>query len=94
MPLGPGRTNVGIYYKVLDSPASFASPEAIAANWSGPYQVTDLKSAYSTMTLLTDGSIGFFYEEETHCTTEGGGYSLIYRNLTIEEITGGKYYKQ
>ena len=93
VPLGPGRANVGIYYKALSSPASYATPEVIAADWSGPYQVTDLKSAYSTMTPLHDGTIGFFYEEETHCGVEGGGFTLVYRNLSIEEITGGKYSK-
>ncbi|MCR5434224.1 MAG: glycoside hydrolase [Bacteroidaceae bacterium] len=93
VPLGPGRANVGIYYKALPSPASYTTPEVIAADWSGPYQVTDLKSAYSTMTLLHDGTIGFFYEEETHCGVEGGGFTLVYRNLTIEDITGGKYTK-
>ena len=93
VPLGPGRDKVGIYYKALPSVASYSSPEVIAADWSGPYQVTDLKSAYSTMTPLHDGTIGFFYEEETHCGVEGGGFTLVYRNLNIEEITGGKYTK-
>jgi len=91
VPLGPGRSNVGIYYKALSDPASYASPQTIAANWSGPFKVTNLPSAYSTMTRLKDGRIGFFYEEETHCGVEGGGFTLMYRSLTVEEITGGKY---
>ena len=43
------------------------------------------------MTQLRDGTLGFFYEEETHCPATGGGYTLVYRNLSIEEITGGRY---
>ena len=91
LPLGPGRSNVGIYYKELASPADYATPEAVAANWTGCYPVTTLPSAYSTMTLQADHAIGFFYEEETHCGTSGGGYTLMYRRLPVEQITDGKY---
>ena len=91
LPLGPGRSHVGIYYKELASPADYATPEAVAANWTGRFQVTELPSAYSTMTLQNDRSLGFFYEEETHCTSKGGGYTMMYRNLTLEQITEGKY---
>ena len=91
LPLGPGRTNVGIYYKPLDKPADYATPRTIAAKWEGSYQVSSLPSAYSTMTLLRDSSLGFFYEEETHCNRSGGGYTRVYNRLTIEVITGGKY---
>ena len=91
LPFGPGRSNVGIWYKELSSPSDYATPEALAANWNGRYQVTQLPSAYSTMIMQRDRSLGFFYEEETHCGTKGGGYTMVYRNLTIEEITGGQY---
>ena len=91
LPFGPGRANVGIYYKELSEPAHFANPEAVAANWTGRFQVSSIGSAYSTMTLQRDHSLGFLYEEETHCNTSGGGYTSVYRRLTIEEITDGKY---
>ena len=91
LPFGPGRSNVGIWYKELSSPSDYATPDALAANWTGRYQVTQLPSAYSTMIMQRDRSLGFFYEEETHCGTKGGGYTMVYRNLTIEEITDGKY---
>ncbi len=90
-PLGPGRTNVGIYYKALDSPADYSSSERIAENWDGVFRVTDKPSAYSTMTLQSDGSVGFLFEEQTHCTDRGGGYTIVYDNLSVEEITGGRY---
>ena len=37
------------------------------------------------------GRIGFFYEEETFCTPRGGGFTLVYKNLSVEDITSGKY---
>ena len=91
LPLGPGRTNVGIYYKVLRQPSDYSSPELIAKDWEGCLQVTRLGSAYSTMIGLNDGQIGLFYEEETHCTPRGGGFTLVYKNLSVEDITSGKY---
>ena len=91
LPLGPGRSHVGIYYKELATPSDYATPEAFAANWTGRYQVTELPSAYSTMTLQRDRTLGFFYEEETHCSSKGGGYTMMYRNLRLEDITDGQY---
>lgn len=90
LPLGPGRRNVGIYYKALDTKDIWSSPEKLAADWDGPFRVTELGSAYSTMALQSDGSIGFLYEECTHFQS-GMAYTIVYRKLSVEEITGGKY---
>lgn len=90
-PIGPHRTNVGIYYKALESSLDYASPEHIAENWDGVFRVTELGSAYSTMALQSDGMLGFLMEEQTHCTTAGGGYTIVYDKFSVEEITGGKY---
>lgn len=87
VPLGPGRANVGIYYKELASRASFANAAALAANWDGVYRVSPTGSAYSTMTLQADKAIGFLYEESTH----GADYTIVYERLPLEVITGGKY---
>lgn len=91
IPLGPGRSNVGIYYKDLADPASYKSPEDFAANWTGCKHVSRKGSAYSTMTQLKDNAIGFVYEEETHCDASGGGFTLVFQHLTVEELTYGKY---
>ncbi len=91
LPLGPGRANVGIYYKELASPSDYATPADLARDWTGRYQVSEKPSAYSTMTLQRDKSLGFLYEEETYCNSSKGGYNIVYRNLTIGQITGGKY---
>ena len=59
-------------------------------DWDGRYQVTELPSAYSTMVMQADGDIAFFYEEDKYKTV-GGGYAMVYKNLTVDLITGGQY---
>ena len=91
VPFGPGRTNVGIYYKDLRDASSYDTPANFAKDWSGNIQATTLPSAYSTMTLQADHTIGFLFEEETHCSSWGGGYTIKYQKYAIEDITGGAY---
>ena len=91
VPFGPGRTNVGIYYKELRDASSYDTPANFAKDWSGNIQATTLPSAYSTMTLQADHTIGFLFEEETHCSSWGGGYNIKYQKYAIEDITGGAY---
>ena len=91
LPFGPQRTHVGIYYKPLETSADVASPERIAENWEGRFEITPRTSAYSTMALQSDGRIGFLYEEDELYDKRGGGYSIIYDNYSVEQITEGKY---
>lgn len=82
------RINVGINYKVLQQGYDdFGTAAKIAADWDGHIQVTSLPSAYSSLTAMPDGTIGFIYEEATF----GRDYCEVYRNLTAEDITAGKY---
>ena len=90
VPLGSGRANVGIYYKELETLEDFISPDAIAANWDGRHQASYVGSAYSTMTLQHDNNVGFLYEEDTY-GTNGGGYTIVYKNYSIEYITDSAY---
>ena len=90
VPLGSGRANVGIYYKELESLEDFITPEAIAADWDGRHQSSYVAGAYSTMTLQHDNNIGFLYEEDTYGTS-GGGYTIVYKNYSIEYITDSAY---
>lgn len=89
-PCNPGsRVNVGINYKVLGQGFDdFGNAENLAGGWDGYLQVTALPSAYSSMAIMTDGTIGLLFEEQTYA---GRDYSEVYRNLTIEDITGGDY---
>ena len=88
VPLGPGRSNVGIYWKELSSPADYADPATFATGWSGPYLVTTHDAAYSTMCQQRDGRIAFYWED----TSDGhGGYEMLYRPISISTITAGRY---
>jgi hypothetical protein len=42
------------------------------------------------MTLQHDNNIGFLYEEDTYGTS-GGGYTIVYKNYSIEYITDSAY---
>ena len=83
-PFAQNRVNAGLVWKVLPDDCSTVTPEYFT-EWDGSLQVSTLPSAYSTMTLLPDGSVGFFYEESTF----GRDYCLVFRRLTLEEITSG-----
>ena len=89
VPLGPGgRRNVGIFYKELtDYATDFASPALFAKNWDGCHQASTMGSAYTTMTLQKDNTVGFLYEESTFARD----YTIVYKNYTIEHITDGRY---
>lgn len=89
-PIGPKRSNVGIYYKALMTDTTY-SPEDIAADWEGVFKVTEIGSAYSVFALLSDGKIGFAYEEKTYYPTSGAGYTIVFDAFSVEEITDGRY---
>ena len=90
VPFGSGRANVGIYYKELETLEDFVSPQAIAADWDGRHQSSYLAGAYSTMCLQHDNNIGFLYEEDTYGTS-GGGYTIVYKNYSVELLTDSAY---
>lgn len=89
VPFGPNRANVGIYYKELESLADFSSAENFAKDWDGRHQSTKLSSAYSTMTWQTNNTLGFIYEEDLYSCS--GGYSITYKNYSLEQITDSAY---
>lgn len=87
LPMAANRSNVSIRWKVLESLADYTETADFAKDWDGGIRVSKIGSAYSTMALLDDNTIGFLYEEETH----GAGYTIVYKNYTLEEITGDAY---
>ena len=94
VPVGPGRNNVGIYYKALETPADYATPEAIAKNWEGCYQLSNTTSAYSTMVQGKNGSIYFLLEENAFKnpkTQTDDYYDIRFYKLGIEQITNNRY---
>lgn len=87
VPQDDQRNYVGIYYRELASPADYSSPAQLATGWK-THRVSNTDSAYSTMIQTNDRHIGFFYEE-THVK---GGYDMVYRDYTLEEITEGEFF--
>ena len=89
VPLGPQRANVGIYYKELPEDVTSITPASFAADWEKPYQVSDTTSAYTTMLLLKNGNIAFYYEESI--CLDGWGYDMVYKEIPLEVITADQY---
>ena len=80
---GKDRSNVAIYYKVIDNRDYTAAD--IATGWSELYQVSYIGSAYSTMTLLPDGkTLAFLYEEDPDDGTFA--YNIVYVPLDLTKI--------
>ncbi|MDE7388177.1 MAG: glycoside hydrolase [Muribaculaceae bacterium] len=85
-PYGGTRANVSLIYKSLNGYDEISRPGNFAT-WEGRYQVSNMGSAYSTMCWQHNETLGFLYEEETY----GKCYTGVYRNLSLEEITSGRY---
>lgn len=92
VPFGPsGRTNVGINYKELAGYEDFGSSALFAKEWDGTHMSSYIGSAYSTMAWQKNNTLAFMYEEETLAPASRGGYTQVYKNYTIEQITDGAY---
>lgn len=88
------RSHVSIYWKAFGEAEDWRTPECWVDGWKR-YEVTDGRSAYSTMAIGGDGSIHFVYEDEGVRFRLGSQwtemYNILYRNLTLGEITEGEY---
>lgn len=91
VPFGPNRANVGIYYKELAGLSDFDTAANVAKDWDGRHQSSYTGGCYSTMTWQKNNTLGFLFEEDTYSCVGNGGYSVIYKNYTLEDITGGAY---
>ncbi len=81
---GKDRSNVAIFYKVLDPEKDYTAAE-IATGWQELTQVSYIGSAYSTMTLLPDGkTVGFLYEEDPDNGTFA--YCIVYKPIDLTEL--------
>lgn len=88
VPTGSGRSNVSIYYKEIENRTY--SPTEMAQGWQLGLEVDNGNSAYSTMTILPDTRVGFFYEGSGYKNDEG--YLMTFLPLNISEVTGGVYW--
>ena len=93
VPRGPGRQCVNIYYKELLDSVGYDEPIDFSWGWQS-YQVTENYSAYSTMIATTDGDIAFLLEDCNDNTGSTSAYDIVYKQLPIKTITGGRYLPQ
>jgi len=89
VPYGPERSHVSIYYRTLPGMKDYShiTPEQFGSGWK-LFEITDFPSAYSTLCLQKDKRIGFLYERKG---ADVNGFDIVYRSLSVEEITSGAY---
>lgn len=82
---GRDRRDVRVYYKWLDE--NSLTPEGFAQGFSAEqsYVLSKNLSAYSVMTLLANGKLGFAWEEG------GMSYNISYASIPLETITNNKF---
>ena len=90
VPRGPGRQRVSIYYKPLTGSEDYDEPADFSTGWNC-HQVTPNYSAYSTMIALQNGDIAFLFEDCNDNEGSTSAYDLMFRRLSIERITDGRY---
>ena len=84
-PTGEGRSDVSVFYKVLSNDPADYTPRKLSDGWT-EIEISHVGSAYSSMTILPDGNLGVFYEEEP------SGYSMVYVPLDLKEILPAEVY--
>ena len=93
LPIGSSsREKVSVYYKAFATNKTSWSVSDFTSGWTKGIQVDDGASAYSTMTILPNGQVGFLYEDDYDTNNASGDYSnIVYVPLTVEEMTGGAF---
>ena len=87
-----GREKVSVYYKAFATNKASWSVSDFTSGWTKGIEVDNGASAYSTMTILENGEIGFLYEDNYDTSKADGDYSdIVFVPLTVSEITGGAY---
>ena len=87
--LSKAREKVGVYFKELTDYNSYATAEALAADWQKGMQVSMIGSCYTGMELLNNGKIGYIYEEDAPGGI--GGYNIMFKQIALEDLTNGMY---
>lgn len=99
LPTASNRAKVSVFYRPVEN--KVYSVSEIASNWVKGIEVYDGNSAYSAMTIMPNGEIGFLYEKDYYSSNSGDNYNsscakggtanIVFMPLTVEEITGGAY---
>lgn len=94
LPTGSSREQVYVYYKAFPASKASWAVDDFTSGWALGLKADEGASAYSTMTILPDGNIGFMYEDD-YATNKlyyaGGRANIYFLPLTLSEITGGAY---
>lgn len=94
LPTGSSREQVYVYYKAFPASKASWAVDDFTSGWALGLKADEGASAYSTMTILPDGNIGFMYEDDYATNTlyyAGGRANIYFLPLTLSEITGGAY---
>ena len=92
LPTGSSRSNVAVFYKAFATSKTSWAVSDFTSGWTKGIEVDDGASAYSTMTILPNGQVGFLYEEGNDTSNADADYfNIVYVPLTVEEITGGAF---
>ncbi len=92
LPTGSNRSNVAVFYKAFATSKTSWAVSDFTSGWTKGIEVDDGLSAYSTMTILPNGQVGFLYEEGNDTSNADADYfNIVYVPLTVEEITGGAF---
>ena len=99
LPTASNRAKVSVFYRPVENKQYSVSE--IASGWVKGIEVYDGNSAYSAMTIMPNGEIGFLYEKDYYSSNSGDNYNsscakggtanIVFLPLTVEEITGGVY---
>ena len=99
LPTASNRAKVSVFYRPVENKQYSVSE--IASGWVKGIEVYDGNSAYSAMTIMPNGEIGFLYEKDYYTSNSsdnykygyasGGTANITFLPLTVEEITGGAY---
>lgn len=99
LPTASNRAKVSVFYRPVENKQYSVSE--IASDWVKGIEVYDGNSAYSAMTIMPNGEIGFLYEKDYYSSNSGDNYNkscakggtanIVFLPLTVEEITGGVY---
>lgn len=99
LPTASNRAKVSVFYRPVENKQYSVSE--IASGWVKGIEVYDGNSAYSAMTIMPNGEIGFLYEKDYYSSNsgdnhnsgcaKGGTANIVFLPLTVEEITDGAY---
>ncbi len=89
LPMGSGRTNVGIAYRFLDEYTDYSTPSAMASGWEGYFYLSNTNSCYSNLAILQSGEIGTLMEQ--NIAFDGMGYNIYYKKYSVATITSDAY---